>query len=241
MVNANAPLIRCCNLTKIYPLSGIEVAALRGIDLDICRGEMVAIVGPSGSGKSTLLNILGGMDRQTNGTYILDGVEVSKLNDRDLAALRNQKLGVVFQRYNLLPRYTALENVKLPLYYAGYDSKSAESIATETLDTLGILGLAHHRPNQMSGGQQQRVAIARALVNRPAVLLADEPTGALDSVTSEEIMQLFREVNRTHRVTVIVITHESNIAEFCDRRVTMRDGLIVSDKVIKQEDHDKNE
>ncbi|ADI00892.1 ABC transporter ATP-binding protein [Syntrophothermus lipocalidus] len=225
----SAPLIQCRGLTKVYPLSGVEVMALRGIDLDIDRGEMVAIMGPSGSGKSTLLNILGGMDRQTSGTYILEGVEVNQLDDRELSILRNKRLGVVFQRYNLLARSTALENVKLPLYYAGHDSATAEKIAMEMLDTLGISELASHRPNQMSGGQQQRVAIARALVNQPAVLLADEPTGALDSVTSEEIMRLFQEVNRMHGVTVVVITHEANIAQFCDRQVSMRDGLIVCD------------
>lgn len=223
------PLIQCRGITKVYPLSGVEVHALRGVDLDIAQGEMVAIMGASGSGKSTLMNILGCMDRQTGGSYLLDGTDVSTLDDNQLATLRNRKLGFVFQRYNLLSRSTALHNVELPLYYAGFSPAEAKKEALLALEQVGLRDLAGHRPNQMSGGQQQRVAIARAVVNHPLVLLADEPTGALDTVSSIEIMQLFQKMHEERGVTVIVITHEPNIAGFCQRKVVMRDGVIVND------------
>lgn len=223
------PLIQCRGITKVYPLSGVEVHALRGVDLNIAQGEMVAIMGASGSGKSTLMNILGCMDRQTGGSYLLEGIDVSTLDDSQLATLRNRKLGFVFQRYNLLARSTALHNVELPLFYAGFSPAEAKKEALLALEQVGLRDLAGHRPNQMSGGQQQRVAIARAVVNHPLVLLADEPTGALDTVSSVEIMQLFQRMHNERGVTVIIVTHEPNIADFCPRKVVMRDGVVVSD------------
>jgi len=223
------PLIQCRGITKVYPLSGVEVHALRGVDLNIAQGEMVAIMGASGSGKSTLMNILGCMDRQTGGSYLLEGNDVSTLDDSQLATLRNRKLGFVFQRYNLLARSTALHNVELPLFYAGFSPAEAKKEALLALEQVGLRDLAGHRPNQMSGGQQQRVAIARAVVNHPLVLLADEPTGALDTVSSVEIMQLFQRMHNERGVTVIIVTHEPNIADFCPRKVVMRDGVVVSD------------
>lgn len=228
------PLIDCRGLTKVYPLSGVEVHALRGIDLRVERGEMVAIMGPSGSGKSTLMHIIGCMDTQTSGTYLFDGIDVSTLDDKGLAAIRNRKLGFVFQRYNLLSRATALYNVELPLFYAGITGAAAEEKARATLEMLGILHLADHLPNQMSGGQQQRVAIARAIVNDPILILADEPTGALDTASSAEVMEIFQKLHREWGVTVIIITHEPQIAAYCRRRVMLRDGRIIGDEINGQ-------
>ena len=222
-------LIHCRSLIKIYPLSGVEVHALRGIDLDVNRGEMVAIMGPSGSGKSTLMNIIGCMDKQTAGDYYLDGVDVSKLDESTLPATRNQKLGFVFQRYNLLARATALYNVELPLFYAGMAGPEAEERAMAAIDQVGLHDFAEHWPNQMSGGQQQRVAIARAIVKRPLVILADEPTGALDTASSADVMGIFQKMHHEHGATVVVITHEPSVADFCQRKVVMRDGQIISD------------
>ena len=222
-------LIRCSGLVKIYPLSGVEVHALRGIDLDIQNREMIAIMGPSGSGKSTLMNIIGCMDKQTSGDYYLDGVDVSSLGEPELADTRNRKLGFVFQRYNLLARASALYNVELPLFYAGMTGAEARERALAALDLVGLKEYAEHWPNQMSGGQQQRVAIARAIIKQPLVILADEPTGALDTVSSKEIMEIFQKMHREQGATVVVITHEPFVADFCQRKVVMRDGKIISD------------
>lgn len=226
------PLIHCRNLTKIYPLSGVEVHALRGIDLGIKQGEMVAIMGPSGSGKSTLMNIIGCMDKQTGGDYHLNGVDVSKLDENGLAATRNKNLGFVFQRYNLLARATARYNVELPLFYAGISGTEAERKALAALELVGLGDFTEHWPNQMSGGQQQRVAIARAIVKQPLVILADEPTGALDTASSKDIMEIFQKMHRERGATVVVITHEPFVADFCQRKVVMRDGKIISDDQV---------
>jgi putative ABC transport system ATP-binding protein len=223
------PLIYCHGLIKIYPLSGVEVHALRGLDLDINRGEMIAIMGPSGSGKSTLMNIIGCMDKQTAGDYYLDGVNVSSLDEPELAATRNRKLGFVFQRYNLLARATAFYNVELPLFYAGMAGAEAREQAMAALDMVGLREFAEHWPNQMSGGQQQRVAIARAIVKQPLVVLADEPTGALDTASSRDVMEIFQKMHRQQGATVVVITHEPFVADFCQRKVMMRDGQVTSD------------
>jgi len=224
------PLISCRGLTKIYPLSGVEVHALSGVDLDIERGEMVAIMGPSGSGKSTLMNIIGCMDMQTEGSYYLDGVDTSELDAKELAALRNKKLGFVFQRYNLLPRASALYNVEIPLFYSGMYGDEVKNRALDALNRFGVAELADHRPNQLSGGQQQRVAIARAVVNDPLIILADEPTGALDTTNSIEVMKILQKMHSEHDVTIIIITHEPEIAGFCPRKLIMRDGKITSDE-----------
>jgi putative ABC transport system ATP-binding protein len=209
----------------------VEVRALRGIDLDIRKQEMIAIMGPSGSGKSTLMNVIGCMDKQTAGDYYLDGVDVSSLGEPELADTRNRKLGFVFQRYNLLARATAQYNVELPLFYAGMTGPDTRERALAALDLVGLNGFAEHWPNQMSGGQQQRVAIARAIVKQPLVILADEPTGALDTVSSKEIMEIFQKMHRERGATVVVITHEPFVADFCQRKVVMRDGQIISDDV----------
>ncbi|OAT85226.1 ABC transporter ATP-binding protein [Desulfotomaculum copahuensis] len=226
------PLIQCQELTKVYPLKGVAVHALRGVDLEIARGEMAAIMGASGSGKSTLMNIIGCMDRQTSGRYHLDGVDVSTLKESELASLRNKKLGFVFQRYNLLPRASALYNVELPLFYAGLSGAEVTARALAALERVGLRDFARHRPNQMSGGQQQRVAIARAMVNNPLVILADEPTGALDTASSAEIMGIFQQMHSEQGVTVVIVTHEPDIAVYCQRKITMRDGSIAGDEPV---------
>lgn len=219
-------LIQLEKVRKDYSIGDITVSALKGVDLSIDKGEFVAVMGPSGSGKSTLMNILGCLDRPTAGTYSLGGVEVGALTDDELSSTRGQKLGFVFQAFNLLPRMNALENVMLPLIYAKI--RDAEERAMEALDTVGLTDRAHHWPNQLSGGQQQRVAIARALVNQPELILADEPTGALDTATSEEVMELFTSLNSAGN-TIILITHEPHIADRAARKVTIRDGMIVED------------
>ncbi len=235
LASSALPLIHLRGLIKIYPLSGIEVHALRGIDLDVQNGEMVAVMGPSGSGKSTLMNIIGCMDKQTSGDYYLDGLDVSAQNEIELAATRNKNLGFVFQRYNLLARATALYNVQLPLFYGGIAGAEAEETAMEALDMVGLTDFSHHWPNQMSGGQQQRVAIARAIVNKPLVILADEPTGALDTASSEDVMGIFQKMHREQGATVVVITHEPSVADFCQRKVVVRDGRIVSDDQVNNQ------
>jgi putative ABC transport system ATP-binding protein len=226
---ADFPIIHCQQLVKIYPMTGVEVKALRGIDLDIRGGEMVAIMGASGSGKSTLMNIIGCMDKQTSGEYYLDGTDISEQEESELAATRNRKMGFVFQRYNLLARTTALYNVELPMFYAGISGAEAEQRATEALVDVGLKDYIYHWPNQLSGGQQQRVSIARAMVNRPLVLLADEPTGALDTVSTKDVMAIFQKMHQEQGTTVVVITHEPDVALYCERKVVIRDGQIISD------------
>ncbi len=220
------PIIQLEGVHKYYALEGVKVHALRGIDLTIQAGEYVAIMGPSGSGKSTLMNIIGCLDLPDSGTLRLRGMEVTQMDADQLAALRNRELGFVFQSFNLLARTTALENVETPLIYAGVTKTERRQRAREMLERLGLGERIFHLPNQLSGGQQQRVAIARALVARPALLLADEPTGNLDSATSSEIMQLLESLNREEGVTLVVITHEPEIAERARRRLTLRDGLL---------------
>jgi putative ABC transport system ATP-binding protein len=216
------------DVTKTYVMGDVEVHALAGVSLTIAAGEFTAVMGASGSGKSTLMNVLGCLDRPTTGRYVLDGEEVSRLPKDELARIRNGRLGFVFQSFNLLARTTALENVELPLLYAGLPTAERHRRAREALGRVGLADRAGHHPNQMSGGQQQRVAIARALVNEPGVILADEPTGNLDSRTSDDVMALFQELGKGG-ITVVLVTHEPDIAEYASRVVTMRDGLVVSD------------
>ena len=215
-------------ITKVYLAGEVEVAALKGISLHIPEGEFIAIMGPSGSGKSTLMNLIGCLDQPSSGRYILDGYDVSALSDDQLAWIRNRKIGFVFQSYNLIPRASAVHNVEMPLIYAG-DNQQRRERAMAALESVGLLQRASHLPNELSGGQQQRVAVARALVTDPAILLADEPTGNLDSESSLEIMKLLRELNQQGR-TIVLITHEPDIAAFAQRVVRLRDGVIVSDE-----------
>jgi len=222
-------VIRLQDLHKTYKLGDIEVHALRGINLTIRRGEFVAIMGASGSGKSTVMNIIGCLDRPTAGAYRLEGEDVSALSADQWALIRNGKIGFVFQGFNLLQRTTAVENVELPMMYTGLGFKERRRRALEMLGLVGLAERCHHLPNQLSGGQQQRVAIARSLVNHPSLLLADEPTGNLDTKTSQEIMELFQNLNTREGITIVLVTHEADIAEYAKRRIVFRDGLIISD------------
>jgi putative ABC transport system ATP-binding protein len=225
-------IIKVEYLTKVYDTGAIQVEALRNVSLSIEKNEYVAIMGASGSGKSTLMNILGCLDRLTDGKYILDGVDVSTLNDNELAVIRNKKIGFVFQAFNLLPRLSALGNVELPMVYAGLSKSERQIKAKAALEKVGLGDRMHHRPNELSGGQKQRVAIARALVNNPAIILADEPTGNLDTKSSEEIMDIFESLNN-EGVTIIMVTHERDIAQHTKRAVVFRDGEIISDKQVE--------
>jgi len=220
-------MIRLRGISKVYKLGSQSVHALRGVDLEIRDGEFIAIIGPSGSGKSTLMNIVGCLDRPTDGTYELDGVNISKLNDSQLATVRNRRLGFVFQSFNLLPRLNAVDQVAMPLSYRGVTNR--KQVARVALKLVGLESRMHHRPTQLSGGQQQRVAIARALVGNPAVILADEPTGALDTKTSHDVMEIFRKLNEERGVTIAFVTHEHDVAAYTRRIVSLRDGEIVSD------------
>lgn len=224
-------IIRMQELTKVYDTGEIQVAALKAIDLTIHKGEFIAIMGASGSGKSTLMNIIGCLDRPTEGHYYLEGVDVMEKNDNELSAVRNKQIGFVFQSFNLISRTSALKNVELPMVYGRIGAEERKERALELLKNVGLEDRAHHMPNELSGGQKQRVAIARALANKPQIILADEPTGNLDSQSSVEIMDIFCNLNRQEGNTVIIVTHERDIAEFTNRIITFKDGRIIKDEV----------
>lgn len=226
-------MIKITDLQKTYYTGTVAVNALRGISFQVKKGEFVAIMGASGSGKSTLMNMLGLLDNPTSGSYILDGIEVASLNEKNYARIRNQKIGFVFQAFNLLPRMTALHNVELPMLYAGVKPMERRRRAIEALERLGLGERIHHFPNELSGGQSQRVAIARALGNDPAIILADEPTGALDSHTSLEIMEIFQQLNRDG-TTIVLVTHEEDIARHAGRILRLSDGLMVTDEKVRK-------
>ena len=228
-------MLEVSNLTKVYQMGAtVEVHALRGVSFAIADGELVAVMGPSGSGKSTIMNILGCLDRPTSGSYRIDGQEVARLDEHQLAVVRSQRIGFVFQSFNLLARTTALQNVELPLIYnrAGLGARARHARAQAALETVGLGDRLDHKPNELSGGQQQRVAIARALVNQPAMILADEPTGNLDSIASAEIMAIFQRLNREQGITIVFVTHEPDIAAHTRRILRMRDGHLVADEVV---------
>lgn len=235
------PLIDVRDLTKIYRLGDVSVSALQGVTVTVNRGSFVAVMGPSGSGKSTFMNLLGCLDRPTSGRYLLDGVPVESLDRDQLAEIRNQKVGFIFQNFNLLARMTAVENVELPLLYKSEDTPDADELARRALTSVGLTGREQSLPTQLSGGQQQRVAIARALINNPAILLADEPTGQLDSHTSAEIMGIFRRLNRIQGITILLVTHSDEIAAYANRIVGFRDGRIVSDTPVARPQNAREE
>ena len=231
---AEPALIEIQDLTKTYKMGELEVRALRGVSLQVQKGEILSIMGPSGSGKSTLMNSLGCLDQATSGKYYLDGVDVSALSDNALAEIRNQKIGFVFQTFNLLARTSALQNVELPLIYRAMSNRERRRRVEEALDQVGLADRIHHRPNELSGGEQQRVAIARALVTEPSIILADEPTGNLDSISGAEIMTIFQRLNDELGITVIFVTHDPNIAAHTKRIVRLRDGRVISDELVDQ-------
>ena len=226
---SNGRLIQIDHLAKTYQLGDLEVHALRGVSLEVSRGEFVAIMGASGSGKSTFMNVLGCLDKPTKGSYLLEDIDVGRLSRDELARIRNSKIGFVFQGFNLLSRTSAIENVELPLLYSSTSTKDREQRAIRALEMVGLAERVHHYPNQLSGGQQQRVAIARALVNNPSIVLADEPTGNLDSRTSVEVMEVFQHLN-DQGITILLVTHEPDIADFAKRHIVFRDGKIKADK-----------
>lgn len=229
------PLISLDHVHKTYQMGDVEIHALRGVSLNVDRGEFVAIMGASGSGKSTMMNIIGCLDRPTRGQYVLDGQDVSTLSKDELADIRNRKIGFVFQGFNLLSRTSALENVELPMLYLGVKTNERLERAKEALDIVGLANRLHNMPNQLSGGQQQRVAIARSLVNRPSIILADEPTGNLDSRTSVEVMDVFQQLNRDRGITIALVTHEPDIAEYARRVIVFKDGRIKEDRMVAEQ------
>jgi putative ABC transport system ATP-binding protein len=224
-------LIETQHIVKSYCLSDVACTALNDVSLSIEKGEFIAIMGPSGSGKSTFMNIIGCLDKPTSGKYLLEGIDVAHMSKDELAEIRNKKIGFVFQGFNLLPRTSALENVELPMLYDGLPAKERAEKSAAALSTVGLSGREHHHPNQLSGGQQQRVAIARALVNNAPIILADEPTGNLDTKTSFEIMELFVKLNKESNITIILVTHENDIAAFSRRRIFFRDGVVLKDEL----------
>ncbi len=230
----SSPIMQLHGITKFYKVGTQIVRALNGVDLDVHKNEFVALMGPSGSGKSTLMNIIGCLDSPTGGSYILNQKDVSRMEDDELAVIRNKEIGFVFQTFNLLPRYSALENVALPLVYAGMGKKERTARATEVLEQVGLGDRMDHKPNELSGGQRQRVAVARALVNRPSIILADEPTGNLDTKTSYEIMALIDDIHQNGN-TIVLVTHEEDIAQHARRIVRLRDGVVESDEMASVE------
>ncbi|SIN68776.1 putative ABC transport system ATP-binding protein [Acetomicrobium flavidum] len=230
------PLIEVEDVRKVYRMDGVEFEALKGVSFTVDKGEFVIIMGPSGSGKSTIMHILGALDVPTSGRYALDGKEIANMTRDELAHVRNRNIGFVFQGFNLLPRMNAMENVELPMLYAGVSPKERKAKANQALELVGLLEWAYHRPNQMSGGQQQRVAIARALVNDAPLLLADEPTGSLDSKTGAQVMEMLQSLNETRGITVVLVTHDSNIAKYGKRIIRVLDGLISSDESEEKEE-----
>jgi len=236
MSSAPSSVVTLKDVHKIYHTGEVEVHALHGVSLEIKRGEFVAVMGPSGSGKSTMMNIIGCLDRLTSGSYVLDGIDVSTMSKNDLADTRNTKIGFVFQSFNLIPRTTALSNVELPMVYAGLPPHVRRERARQALASVGLSAKEGSLPNQLSGGQQQRVALARAIASEPALILADEPTGALDSKTAEEIMKIFQQLNRERKITIVIVTHEPDIALHALRIVRFRDGLIQEDRLIQADD-----